>query len=358
MIGIRIRDVDGAVHELAITSGMFGSADHVDEWIDLRHLWSVPGLADSHAHLAATTIDAMLEGTEDTEATIAANARAQLRGGVLLIADKGGRTDAGVWALGLGDEDAPEVHVAGRVLAPSDGYYPSFGIDINGSDLPEAVEAACRTDASWVKLIGDWPRKGVGAIPNYAEDELRSAVAVAHAHGRRVAIHTAAPDTPSMAVAAGIDSIEHGLFLTDDDVGALGARGGAWVPTLAAMGAIADMLGPDSSGGRLLADGLANATRLLEAAVAAGVAVLAGSDLHLPHGDIAAEACTLFESGLSAADTLATVTTAAYNYFRSARGFHPGATADLVGFARNPLDDIAALHDPEVVLRRGTFVTR
>ena len=105
-------------------------------------------------------------------------------------------------------------------------------------------------------------------------------------------------------MAAGVDSIEHGLFLTAEDVTALGARGGCWVPTVAAMEATRDELGPTSSGGRLFAQGLDNVRSLLPGALEQGVVVLAGTDLQVPHGQVAAEALRLHEYGLSPAEVV------------------------------------------------------
>ncbi len=356
MIGVRLTDLDGVEHTLAVHAGRFVDPDEATEpiqWVDLRARWAVPGLADAHAHLAAESIEQMVHATGDDDATITRNVSAQLEGGVLLVADKGSRTDHALDVLDWPSTDRPELHMAGQVIAPAGGYYPEFQIDVAGSDLPAEVERACGTAAEWVKLIGDWPRKGVGAIPNYAEDELRSAVEVAHRHGRRIAIHTAAPETPSLAVAAGIDSIEHGLFLTEDDLRKLGSRGGAWVPTVVAMQGIADMLGPDSSGGRLFAQGLNNAAALLATAAGYGVTVLAGTDLYLPHGAVAREAVALSRRGLDHAAAVAAVTTNAYNYLRSQRAFAPGHVADVVAFAENPLDRLATLTDPSFVMRAG-----
>lgn len=357
MIGIRFRDVAGTGHAFAVDGTQFDdSLAEVEDWIDLRHLWSVPGLADCHAHLAARDIQEMVDGVPDEDARIAESVRSQLDGGVLLVADKGSRSDDNLQVLDWPGDRRPEMHMAGRILAPADGYYPEFEIDVSASDLPGAVETACATAASWVKLIGDWPRKGVGAIPNYAEGELASAVEVAHRHGRRVAIHTTAPDTPSLAVAAGVDSIEHGLYLTPEDLRVLGERGGAWVPTVVAMEAICEMLGPDSTGGKLFSHGLENVRQLLPEAAGAGVQVLAGTDLHLEHGRVAQEAVALCRYGLTESEALAAVTTNAYDYLDSSRGFASGLIADLVAFNVNPCDDIAALSTPQVIMRAGRTV--
>ena len=137
-----------------------------------------------------------------------------------------------------------------------------------------------------MKLIGDWPRKGIGPVVNFSEAELTQAVAVARANGARLAVHTMAREVPAMAVEAGADSIEHGLFLSDCDLVALGERGGSWVPTVIQIEKVIEQLGERSSGGRLLTEGLVNVAANLELAVEAGV-----HDRPLAAGELSKERC-------------------------------------------------------------------
>jgi imidazolonepropionase-like amidohydrolase len=187
---------------------------------------------------------------------------------------------------------------------------------------------------------------------------MATAARIAHEGGCRVAIHACAPRTSSMAVAAGIDSIEHGLFLTADDITALGARGGAWVPTIDAMEAIRDLLGPQSSGGRLFAEGLDNVRELVAGARAAGVTVLAGTDLHLPHGEVAKEAHKLAEYGMPSTDVVDVLTSAAFRYVGRDPRFAAGNPADAVFVAGDPRDDLSLLERPALVLRHGQVISR
>jgi len=355
---IHVRTIAGDEVVLGVESGLFVESEVDVPELDLRHLVATSGLADSHAHIGATSVGEMVEGEVIARSIMVANLSAQLDGGVLLVADKGTRDPATLEALEIDEADRPELHMAGHILASAGGYYEGFAIEVDGPDLPAAVERACQAPATWVKLIGDWPRRGVGALPNYAEDELRSAVGVAHANGCRVAIHTAAPDTPSMAVAAGVDSIEHGLFMTQADIEMLGARAGAWVPTLAAMEGLADTLKEGSSGRRMFRDGLANVASIIGGATEAGVSVLAGTDLTVPHGDVAVEVLSLHRYGLSVADALSSATNSASDYLGSPRRLAPLSPADLVCFAVDPLSDLGTLARPAFIMRRGRIIYR
>ena len=104
--------------------------------------------------------------------------------------------------------------------------------------------ARAELDASgrgWVKLIFDFPEQFKGtesllaATPNYRPDLVRSLCDAVHALGGRVAAHVTGPDGSAAAVELGIDSLEHGHHVPLDSLRALGARGGAWTPTLSTV---------------------------------------------------------------------------------------------------------------------------
>ncbi|MDH4147153.1 MAG: amidohydrolase family protein [Acidimicrobiia bacterium] len=357
-----IRTLDGATCELAADEhGHWAAPGDVAGAAELPsgNWWALVGLADCHAHLGGASLDGINDpaGTPDAE-LIARNAFAQLEAGVFLVADKGSKNDLTLRLADHPPTERPDLHAAGRVIGVPGGYYEGFAVETDEAGLADVVAAAAATSgASWVKLIGDWPRKGVGAVPSFEQDALARAVEVAHAGGCRLAIHAAAPRTSSLAVAAGVDSIEHGLFLTHDDLAALGARGGAWVPTICAMEAIADMLGPDSSGGKLFRDGLANVADLVGGAQALGVSLLCGTDLELAHGEVATEAVRLVDYGLEPSAAIDAISGAAYRYLgQDDRAFEVGRPADAVFFARDPRDDIAVLREPVFAMRHGRIL--
>lgn len=357
---LTIRTVDGSVSEAAFSDGRWVDprAAPSTGQIDTGHLWAVPGLADCHAHLAASTVDELIEADDaGIDRAVLDNAWAQLSAGVFLVIDKGSKNSRTLRVLDQPPERRPHVEAAGRIVTVAGGYYPGFGHEVDVTDLVGGITPVLEEAAAWVKLIGDWPRKGQGAVTNFSGDELATIVDIAHQAGRRVAVHAAAPHTSSLAVAAGVDSIEHGLFLTPDDITSLGARGGAWVPTVKAMKATRDQLGPESSGGRLFQQGLENIRELLSDAPAAGVVVLAGTDLATPHGRVAEEAEALARYGLDVCDALDAVTGAAFRYTGRTEGFAVGEPANAVFFGDNPAERIETLLDPALVLHRGAMLT-
>ena len=170
-----------------------------------------------------------------------------------------------------------------------------------------------------------------------------------------MAIHTMGPNTPGLAVRAGVDSIEHGLYLTAGDIALLGQRQGAWVPTIGNVREVMATLGPGSSGARILGEGLENIARILPLAIAAGVSVLAGTDLGLAHGEVAREAAFLASYGLTDEEAVSATTHAAYRYL-GIPYLTPGASADVVLFDGDPDSEVALLQRPVAAMRAGRIV--
>lgn len=355
-LGLTIRTLDGTSRELTVINGHFRPAgEAVDIEVDSAKWWAVPGLADCHAHLGGS----YNEDYSDPETIlerVKANAWAQLEGGVFLVADKGSGDRVTLRVLDEPPTKRPELHMAGQFLTNAGGYYNNFAREVEEHELVEAVRSEAGGGASWIKLIGDWPRKGQGAPTNFTEEAMSQAVAVAHDAGCRVAIHAAAPETSSIAVAAGVDSIEHGLFITADDLAALGARNGAWVPTVTAMEAIRDMLGAESTGGKMFDRGLNNVRELVAAVPETGVSVLVGTDIEVPHGGVASEAIRLGQYGMAATDVVDAVTSRAYDYLGSDHRFEPDGHADVLFFDADPRDDLSVLTRPVFGLRHGDVV--
>jgi imidazolonepropionase-like amidohydrolase len=354
---ITIQPPEGDPYDLAIDGTEFVAPDdRVTKQIDTARLWALPGLADAHAHLTMTALDDIGGTSEETmKANIPVTAWAHVERGILVILDKGGNTDATLLSLDHDADLRPYIEAAGAMIHPGDGYMKGFGVEVEPEGLVDHVRSTATTRGGWVKIVADWPRRGVGPVNNYPLDALTEAVAVAHEAGARVAAHTMA-HAASETVAAGVDSIEHGPFLTEEDLRTLAARGGAWVPTIGNQKYWVDALGAGSSGGRLFATGLDQIAANLPLAEEIGLTVLAGSDLAIPHGQIATEARLLRDHGLSDKAAAIATSTAAFDYVGRTERLEPGSTADAVFFAENPYDDVTTLDRPELIIHRGKVI--
>lgn len=143
----------------------------------------------------------------------------------------------------------------------------------------------------------------------------------------------------------GIDSVEHGTALDRAGIDALGARGGAWTPTLCAVLQGRNSDDPDrrKRTGELqerLRDGLPYA-------LTQGVRILAGTDVV---GTIDGEIALLAEHGLTVDQAIAAAGSSARDFL----GIHPAG--DIVTYDHDPREDPAVLNQPAAVVVRGTRV--
>ncbi len=330
--------------------------DAVDPDMSLGEgMWALPGLVDGHSHLAGDAMPPDASPPDQLAARV--RAREALEAGVTLLYDKGWSDETVLDLIeGVDPTERPHIEAAGRIIATPGGYYHAFANEIDPVDLESEVAREAGHRATWVKLIGDWPRPEVGPQPNFTADQLEAAVRAASLAGARIAIHTMARDVPSIAVAAGIHSIEHGLFLTEGDLDALAARDGMWVPTVRQVEATAAALQPGSSGQALLLEGVANACRLLPMAVEAGVRVLAGTDMAGTSADVALEALRIRDCGLDAKSVLKVVGLDGHEAAGRSTGFEVGTSADAVLFPTDPSVDLDVLPHPSHVIRAGRIV--
>ena len=318
---------------------------------DLPGRFVTAGLVDAHVHLA---LDASKTGMQQgSEELIASNLADHVAAGVLLARDVGAPIGARV---GGEHSHGPKVLSAGRFFAPPGRYFPGLYEEVDPEIVVEtAVSELGLAGGGWIKLIADFPNLDAPnrfePIVNYAMPVIRDVVDAVHAAGGRVAAHTTGAFVSDL-IAAGVDSIEHGLSLSEEDVDALASRGGAWTPTLSAMtvGLRRDAAA-DGEMAKRSQERLDALRELIPRAAKTGVTVLAGTDT-TPHGSLAAEVALLAEFGLEPHEALAAATTRARSYLGADR-FTFGAPADLVTYESDPCSDIDVLSSPAAIVRGG-----
>ncbi len=311
----------------------------------------LPGLVDCHVHL---TLDFANTGLPPGSREIVADARRRhLESGTLLLRDVG-TLDEGV-TIGLQEDGLPRVHPAGRLLAPPGRY---FGIErpTPEDEVVEVAEQQVKSGAEWVKLIGDWPTEFpdfTTSAMNYSDAAVRTVVERVHAAGARVAVHTTSREAVVQAVAAGVDTIEHGIGADEALVRQIGEKGITLSPTIAIEQQVLGMVA--ESGRRKAVDEVRGKFEALKAAIARapalGVRVLAGTDM-FPPGSVWREVAALFAAGLDPVVALAAATTAARE-FLGEPALEEGAPADLVVYAHDPRNDPEVLSRPSLVMLGG-----
>ena len=314
---------------------------------ELPGRFALAGLVDAHAH---PTVAADERGPYLVDGEYgAARLDEYAASGVTVIRDAGGRSQVTLGFAGTAAAGRPVVTAAGRFLAPANRYFPRMYLPTAPGELAAAIRAEVAAGAAWVKIIGDFPEWGEdGPVPDstaatYDLGTLRQAVGAAHAAGARVAVHSSLPDSGLAGI--GADSIEHGTGLGHAELEALGARGGAWTPTLCAV--LGNRDSPDPAV-RARAGELRERLRdRLPYAVACGVRVLAGTDIV---GTIAGEIALLAGHGLTVAQAIA----AAGSHAREFLGIRPAG--DIVTYHHDPREDPAVLASPAAVVVRGVRV--
>jgi imidazolonepropionase-like amidohydrolase len=219
------------------------------------------------------------------------------------------------------------------------------------------VEECLAAGGGWAKVIGDWGNELGEHVPSYDVASLTEMVTAVHAVGGRVAMHCQHPDTPAMALAAGADSIEHGMHLTPDDLELMAARGTAVCPTMRVIAesvATFDQRTPEQRAlqAELHAAGRRH-PRLVRDAFQAGVRVLAGTDGG--HGLVREEVRLMVEAGVPVEQALGAASWDA-RAFLGLPGIEEGAPADLVVFDRDPRLDVSVLAEPQHIVLAGRVV--
>lgn len=305
--------------------------------------WLVPGLVDAHTHPGAEEVGDPLD-----DSMLRKHLHQHVDAGVTAIRSPGlpGDGEPPVW-FGV-DPDVPRAWHAGPWLAQHGQFFEGWGRRPSHADLPAAAAAQAKR-TGWAKIIADWGLDDE-IIP---VDVLRAAVAAVHEVGGRLAVHTQQPAGGAVAVAAGVDSVEHGMCLDPALLNDMAARGTVLTPTLSVIqGSLASAKQrEDSLRKRWYVRGATAHPGLVAAAAEAGVTLLAGTD-SLPHGQILDEVRALAAAGLRPHDALAAASWTARRYL-GLPGLEPGAPADAVVYESDPRADLDQLAHPVAVILRG-----
>jgi imidazolonepropionase-like amidohydrolase len=308
--------------------------------------WVLPGLVDAHTHPGAE-----VPGQPLDDDLLRDDLRAHVAAGVTMIRSPGLAGDPPDW-FGS-DPDVPRAVHAGPWIAQHGQFFDGWGQRADHADLP-ALAAAQAARTGWAKLIADW---GVDDDPLPA-DVLTAVVAAVHAVGGRVAVHTQHAAGGAAAVAAKVDSVEHGMCLDPALLSQMAAQGSALTPTLSVLTSNLEDVRrrPDGPRKTWYLGGASVHGDLAAAAAQAGVTLLAGTDSR-PHGRITDEIRALAAAGVSPTQAIAAGSWAARSYL-GLPGLVPGAPADAVVYDTDPRTDLAQLDHPRAVILRGQLVHR
>jgi len=358
--------------------------------IDLRDRFVLPGLIDSHVHLNGrgnpmlARMDASGRDVQDVYTTMAVNARLTVEAGFTTVRDLGG--DArGIRALrdavDRGDLPGPGIINAGQMISTTGGHGDGRnGLreeisdtvelhQVNVCDGADDCRRAVRRQIALGALVIKFAATG-GVLSNVSgglgrqmtPEEMKAIVETAHGFGRKVTAHSHAVEGTKAALAAGVDSIEHGTFLDDEAIRLFKEKDAWLVPTMLAPVATLEQ----ARAGQLGAAATAkvgqgrSAVPNHERAIRAGVKIAFGTDSGVSvHGQNAREFALLVERGLTPMQAIsaATVNAASLLGLQDRVGaLTPGMDADIVAVVGSPLEDVRRLERVDFVMHRGAVI--
>jgi imidazolonepropionase-like amidohydrolase len=359
------------------------------EVLDAAGKTVMPGLIDAHVHIMMTEFDIQRRLTTPLSFSFYEaihNMRATLEAGVTTVRDAGG-ADLGVkMAVERGLIVGPRLVISVGAISQTGGHgddYMPVGVDIpiyypgqprlicdGPYEARRAVRLAVRAGADVIKIMSSGGVLSPTTEPDVAQfrmDELRAIVEEAHAAHKRVMSHAQSKTGILNALKAGVESIEHGIYVDAECIEVMLAQGSYLVPTLYAPQAVLEVA---ERTGRMPEYSLRKTRQVIEVhlenvarAAEAGVKVVMGTDSGIDgHGSNARELTQLTAAGLSpmGAITAATQTAAECLALEEEIGtLETGKLADVLILDGDPLADIKVLEDKgriEVVMKGGQIV--
>jgi len=231
---------------------------------------------------------------------------------------------------------------------------------------PDECRAAVRYQLKYgADVIKFMPSGGVLSLsdpvdnPQLTQEEMNAIVSEAHNWGRKVAAHCHGDRAAKMAMAAGVDSIEHGTFLKDDTLAEMKKKHVYLVATLFAGAWTLEHIDkfPPAIAAKARAAS-AQSQQMFQHAVRIGVPIAMGTDAAVePHGLNAREFSLMAKNGLSPAQALMAGTANGAELLGLADQvgtLTAGKLADVVAVEGNPLTDLKATEHAVFVMKEGT----
>ena len=322
----------------------------------------MPGLIDCHVHLVycgEADPKSHLLNLNPGQIVMNAfeNAQNTLNSGVTSIRDLGGRDFlefAVRDACNLGRQLGPTIKAAGRMICMTGGHGNIFGRIADGPDeVLKAVREQIHAGSDVIKLMATGGIMTPGVNPedaHYTEEELRVGVKEGHRFNRKCASHAQGAAGILNAVRAGMDSIEHGIFLTEECLESMLKRGTYLVPTLSAVNNI--YLNRNNGIPEFIVEKTLRVRerhhKSIKMFYEAGGKIAMGTDAGTPfnvHGNNSQELQFMTDLGISNSDALrfSTANAADLMGLEDRGQIQEGFFADLLIVSGNPVEDISTV---------------
>jgi imidazolonepropionase-like amidohydrolase len=363
-------------------SGSLGSGSGGEE-LDASGCWVVPGLFNCHDHLYSrqlryaqpgrgiSALRKELDANSDPAliGIMAANAAQELYQGVTTSRDLGCRNHLNIVlrdAIRLGRLPGPRVLACGMPIAMTGGHVWTFCREADGVDeCRKATREQLKAGADVIKIMASgglshFPDEDPDAVELSAE-EMAAIVEEAHNHGKLTCAHAYATKAIRNCLKAGVDNIDHGVFLDEETVAQMAAQGATYVPMLTASIQLSDpevnrLAGMPDRADLLKKLVLGPHQESFRMAARAGLTIGVASD---SPGDVIQEMAAMVELCYSTMQALqaATGTAARICGVEDRWGaLEEGKLADLMVVEADPLESVGNLERVRFVVKEGVVV--
>ncbi|MFC0678980.1 amidohydrolase family protein [Lysobacter korlensis] len=360
--------------------------------IDLSSRSCSPGWTDLHVHLdGESSPDSYSEGFRLDDIDFAYRsvgyAKKTLDAGFTSVRDLGGTVQLHLRdAINQGLLPGPRIWAAGKSIAttgghadPTNGYNealshligppgPTEGVINSVDEARQAVRQRYKEGSDLIKITatgGVLSYAKSADAPQFTPEEARAIVETAKDYGFQVAAHAHGTEGMKRAVQAGVTSIEHGTYMTDEVMSLMKKKGTWYVPTISAGKFVAEKAKTEGYFPEVVRPKAARIGGLIQQTAAQayknGVKIGFGTDMGVgPHGENAREFMYLVEAGMPPAQALQTATVNAAEVLGvDDQGvIETGKRADIIAMPGNPVENIEAVMGVDFVMKDGKVFRR
>lgn len=339
--------------------------------IDLSDFTVMPGIIDCHDHLGLDIGDEVEQSSEpDSFIAIRSvkNAGDILKRGITTLRDCGEKNHIDVQmrrAIEAGMIQGPRLLIAGELLVRTGGHCHVMGRETDGSDdIRRGIREQVSIGADFIKIMLTGGVSTIGSDPlqqEYSDEEILTAISEAHRNQLPIAGHIHGGPVTPLAVNAGLDTLEHGGFLTEEDLDLL-AEKKTWLVITQAL-AVAKLEKFKGEGGKgvprsyieKIEKALHSKGQVVRMAREKGVPVAIGNDTN--HGRWDMEIERLIEPGgftpLEALQAATLNGASLCGIAHQTGSLEEGKLADVIALDGNPIEDLKSMRKVVYVMKAG-----